>query len=293
MNNLKSHFGYDKRKRNGILFFAILLVICTLVIMMYNPEVHVEVSQEESLSVLAFQKEIDSLKIIEVERRKPKIFPFNPTLLTDFNGYKLGLSTEEIDRVVRFRESGKWLNSNAQFKEVSGISDSLLEVISPYFKWPKWLEEQKNNPKRNKTANKTWKTIAQKGALNSVSYNQLLALDGMTDDAASRVIRHRDQIGGYQVDFQIHSVYGVDKNVKRLILDNYTVKNKPVVHSIGVNKATASDLSTVPLLDFDLAKEVVDYRILHEGIKSLKELKDLEGMTDFKYDIIKLYLHID
>ncbi|WP_366519235.1 helix-hairpin-helix domain-containing protein [uncultured Dokdonia sp.] len=60
-----------------------------------------------------------------------------------------------------------------------------------------------------------------------------------------------------------------------------------------MNTATASDLSTVPLLNFDLAKEIVDYRILREGIKSIEELKNLEGMTDFKYDIISLYLHID
>lgn len=293
MKPLKSHFIYDKRKRSGILFFAILLIACLAIVSLYNPKPEVIVSKEEEEKVLAFQKEIDSLKEVEIERRKPKIYPFNPTLLTDFNGYKLGMTTEEIDKVVRFRESGKWFNSASEFQKVSGVSDSLLAVISPYFKWPKWLEEQRRNPKKKRTSSKkTWKTSEEKGKLNTLTYEKMILIEGVDEEAATKIIRHRDQLGGYQVDYQIYSVYGVSKDVKRAILNHYTVKNKPKVALLDVNTATASDLATVPLLDFDLAKEIVDYRILHEGISSLEELKDMEGMTDYKYDIIKLYLHI-
>ncbi|AWH74516.1 hypothetical protein DCS32_10200 [Dokdonia sp. Dokd-P16] len=293
MKSFKSHFIYDRRKRNGIFLFIAIIIACTTAIIFYTPETEVLISQEEDLEVLAFQKEIDSLKVIELEKRKPKIFPFNPTLLTDFNGYKLGMTTEEIDRVLRFRESGKWFDSTAQFQKVSGISDSLLAVMEPYFKWPKWIEEQKKSPKKKSRFKKKWKTEEEKGDLNSVTFEKLLAIDGVDEDVATKIIRHRDKTGGYLVDFQLYSVFGVDKILKRAILNEYTVKEKPVVTLVNVNTATASDLSTVPLLNFDLAKEIVDYRILREGVKSIEELKNLDGMTDFKYDIISLYLHID
>lgn len=294
MRLFKSHFVYDRRKRNGILFFAILCLACLGVIAVSKSLKDSPAAQpQEDARVLAFQKEIDSLKAIELERRKPKIYPFNPTLLTDYNGYKLGMSTEQIDRVVRFRESGKWFNSTAEFQQVSKVSDSLLAQISPYFKWPKWLEEQRKSPKKKDTYKKKWKTAEEKGMLNSLTYEDLLAIEGVDENAATAIIRHRDKVGGYQVDFQIYSVYGVDKSVKRLVLNHYTVKNKPEIRFVNVNTATASDLSTVPLLNFDLAKEIVDYRTLREGINSLEELKDLEGMTDFKYDIIALYLQIN
>ena len=292
MKSLKSHSIYNRRKRIGILLFAAIIGLCTMVMLWYNPKKDVNTSQEESAKVLAFQQEIDSLKAIEIENRKPKIYPFNPTLLTDFNGYKLGMSTEEIDRVIRFRESGKWFNSTAEFQRVSKVSDSLLAVIEPYFKWPKWMSEQKVKPSSTYTKKK-WKTAAEKGPLNQVTFDELVTIEGVDEDAATKIIEYREKIGGFQVDYQIHSTYGVTKDAKRAVLNHYTIKEKPTVNLINVNAATASDLSTVPLLNFDLAKEIVDYRTLREGIKSLKELKDLEGMTDFKYDIIKLYLHLD
>lgn len=293
MKSLKSHFIYDRRKRNGIFFFIAIIIACTATVIFYPSDADVQISQEEDLEVLAFQKEIDSLKLVEIEKRKPKIFPFNPTLLTDFNGYKLGMTTEEIDRVLRFRESGKWFDSAIQFQKVSGVSDSLLGVLEPYFKWPKWIEEQKHTPKKKFNSKRKWKTAEEKGDLNSVTFEKLLAIKGVDDNAASKVLRHLGKTGGYQVDFQIYSVFGVDKSIKRAILDEYTVKEKPAIVPLNVNTATASDLSTVPLLNFDLAKEIVDYRILREGVKSIEELKNLDGMTDFKYDIISLYLHID
>lgn len=293
MNNFKSHFIYDSRKRSGILLFAILIVGCMVTVGFYNPDAEIISSPGEEAKVRAFQREIDSLKAIEIANRKPKIFPFNPTLLTDFNGYKLGMSTEEVDRVIRFRESGKWFNSAAEFQRTSGISDSLLAVISPYFKWPKWLEEQRKNSTKKASHKKKWKTTEEKGKLNTLTYEEMIRLEGVDETAATKVIRHRDKIGGYQVDFQIYGVYGVSKEVKRAVLNHYTVKEKPAITYVVVNKASASDLSTVPSLNFELAKEIVDYRVLHEGIKSLEELKDIEGMTDYIYDIIKLYLHIN
>lgn len=293
MKSLKSHFIYDRRKRNGIFFFIAIIIACTATVIFYPSDADVHISQEEELEVLAFQEKIDSLKLVEIGKRKPKIFPFNPTLLTDFNGYKLGMTTEEIDRVLRFRESGKWFDSAIQFQKVSGVSDSLLGVLEPYFKWPKWIEERKHTPKKKFNSKRKWKTAEEKGDLNSVTFEKLLAIKGVDDNTASKVLRHLGKTGGYQLDFQIYSVFGVDKSIKRAILDEYTVKEKPAIVPVNVNTATASDLSTVPLLNFDLAKEIVDYRILREGVKSIEELKNLDGMTDFKYDIISLYLHID
>lgn len=291
MSSFKSHTIYHKSKRRGILVFAVLIIFCTVLVIYYQPDAPVSITEEEKARVLDFQAQIDSLKRIEVERRKPKIYPFNPTLLTDYNGYKLGMNVEEIDRVVRFRESGKWFNSAAEFQQVSKVSDSLLATITPYFKWPKWMSEKKQTSKY--PPKKKWKTAAEKGDLNNVDYQTLAALEGVGEDAATQIIQYRKRIGGFQVDYQIHSVYNVSKEIKRAVLNHYTIKERPQVTLVHVNTASASDLATVPLLNYDLAKEIVDYRTLREGINSLEELKDLEGMTDFKFDIIKLYLHIE
>ena len=272
------------------------MLLCILIIgvlsflFWYTPKEESIISTEEAMRVAHFQRKIDSLKQIEQERRKPKIYPFNPNFITDYRGYTLGMTIEEIDRLKRFRESDKWVNSVADFKKVTQVSDSLLAEISPYFKFPDWV----TNPKTVKSGNakKKWKTPEEKKDLNKISFEALMQLEGMEAEAAHKIIKHHEKLRGYLIDKQIYDVYGVPTKFKRKVLNQYTVKTKPTITLLDVNTSTASDLSTVPLLNFDLAKEIVDYRILREGIKSLEELKDLEGMTDYKFERIRLYLKV-
>ena len=124
MKTFKFQFLYDKQKRAGILFLIGLILAGISFLFWYDSQKEVIISQEEQLAVFSFQKEIDSLKVIEIENRKLKIFPFNPNYISDYRGYNLGMSVEEIDRLHRFRESGKWINSTADFKRVTKVSDS-------------------------------------------------------------------------------------------------------------------------------------------------------------------------
>ena len=288
MNNFKSHFFYDRQKRSGILVFIGVIIILMAITFLYKPTYDIAITEEEQKEVIAFQKQIDSLKRIALEEKKPKRYPFNPNYITDYKGYTLGMSIDEIDRLHRFRESGQWINSISDFKKVTKVSDSLLAVISPYFKFPDWITNPK--PQKRYTNTSKWKTFEEKQDLNKITLADLEKIEGVDIEAADKVVRHIQKIGGYQIDDQLYDVYGVTIKQKRAILNEYTVKEKPPVQYINVNTATASDLATVPLLNFDLAKEIVDYRILHEGIKSLDELSVLDGMTDYKLARIKLYL---
>ncbi|WP_299679626.1 helix-hairpin-helix domain-containing protein [uncultured Dokdonia sp.] len=290
MNNLKSHFFYDRQKRSGILVFIGIILILISISFWYQPSQDIAISEEEQLEVLAFQKQIDSLKVLAIENNKPKRYPFNPNYITDYKGYTLGMNLEEVDRLHRFRESGKWINSIADFKQVTKVSDSLLDIISPYFKFPDWVTNPK--PRKKYVHQPKWKTYDQKKDLNKITLDALLVIEGVDEVAADKILRHIRKIGGYQVDGQLYDVYGVSTKQKRAVLNEYTVKEKPTIHYINVNTATASDLATIPLLNFDLAKEIVDYRLLHEGVKTLEELSGLDGMTDYKFARIKLYLSV-
>ena len=290
MNTFKSHFFYDRQKRSGILVFIGLILILLSISFWYEPTHDVAISMEEQQEVMMFQNQIDSLKSIEVENRKPKRYPFNPNFITDYKGYILGMSTEEVDRLHRFRESGQWINSIPDFKKVTQVSDSLLATISPYFKFPDWVTNPK--PRQKYVSKPKWKTYEQKHDLNKITLEALLSIEGIDEVVGDKILRHLQKIGGYQIDNQLYDVYGVTTKQKRAVLNEYTVKEKPTVSYINVNTATASDLATISLLNFDLAKEIVDYRILHEGIRSLDELSQLDGMTDYKLARIKLYLSV-
>src|SRR5690606_17092386 len=130
---LKSHFTFKKKQRSGIVFllFLIIFLLCVYWLVDFSEEDVLDLSSAE---IVATQKELDSLRLVEIDNRKPKTYPFNPNYITDYRGYVLGMSNEEIDRLLQFRKEGNWVNSATDFQKVTGVSDSLLAVLSPYFK---------------------------------------------------------------------------------------------------------------------------------------------------------------
>ena len=291
MEKIKSHFVFNKSQRNGILL--LLFFISGYLVINY----YVDFSKENLLDinskeVIAIQKELDSLRTIEVESKKPKVFPFNPNFLTDFKGYTLGMSTEEIDRLLAFRKENKWINSVEDFKKVTKVSDSLLNKISPYFKFPDWV----TNPKlKNKYVKKRFKEkkFTQKIDLNLATQDQLEAVNGIGKAFSKRIIDYRNKLGGFTNDIQLYQVYGLDFQVANSILKEFTVKTPKEIIKMNLNSISASDISTIPSISFDIAKKIWEFRILNEGIKSFSELENIEGLTKRKLQGIQLYLKLE
>ena len=291
MEKIKSHFVFNKSQRNGILL--LLFFISGYLVINY----YVDFSKENLLDinskeVIAIQKELDSLRTIEVESKKSKVFPFNPNFLTDFKGYTLGMSTEEIDRLLAFRKENKWINSVEDFKKVTKVSDSLLNKISPYFKFPDWV----TNPKlKNKYVKKRFKEkkFTQKIDLNLATQGQLEGVNGIGKAFSKRIIEYRNKLGGFTNDIQLYQVYGLDFQVANSILKEFTVKTPKKIIKMALNSISASDIATVPSISFDIAKRIWEYRILNEGIKSFSELDNIEGLTKRKLQGIQLYLKLE
>ena len=96
MPSYRSHFTFTKKQRNGIFLLVIIIVILQIAIGTIDPPVE-DVSIDPEILAM-FNQEMDSLRKLELQERKPKIYPFNPNFITDHKGYSLGMSVEEIDR---------------------------------------------------------------------------------------------------------------------------------------------------------------------------------------------------
>ncbi|WP_445735850.1 ComEA family DNA-binding protein [Mariniflexile sp.] len=294
MNAFKSsHFTFSKSQRYGIfLLIAIIIILQCLYFFIDSPSEEISVNQTE---LTRFQKEIDSLRLVETEERKPKTHPFNPNYITDFKGASLGMANAEIDRLLNFRKQNKWINSVEQFQEVTKISDSLLHAISPYFKFPDWV----NNPTQKATTsnypfNNKSKTIAQKQDLNTATAQQLQKVNGVGDVLSDRIIKFRNKfVGGFIADVQLQDVYGLSPEVLERISEEFTVKTPKPVQQIHLNNASVDELVTVQHIDYNLARSIIEQRQLRDGFKSWDDLTKVKDFPLNKIDIIKLYLSLD
>jgi competence ComEA-like helix-hairpin-helix protein len=244
--------------------------------------------------LLKFQKEIDSLRLMEIEKRKPKIYAFNPNYITDHKGATLGMTNEEIDRLLAFRKQNNWINSAEQFQEVTKVSDSLLKVISPYFKFPEWVTNPVPKPEYKQAYNSSPKTFQQKQDLNKATAEELQKINGIGEVLSDRIIKFRNKFaGGFIDNVQLQDVYGLTPETIERINEAFIVKTPRPIKKIVLNEATVDELVTIQHIDYNLAFDIVEQRQLREGYKSFEELKKVKDFPINKIDIIKLYLLLD
>ncbi len=292
MKKFKSHFWYNKRQRNGILFLTGLILVVQFLYFFWEFD-----SGENSFSVdesITMQNRIDSLKAIA--NKKPKIFPFNPNFISDFKGYQLGLSPKEIDKLIAFRKTGAFVNSTKEFQEVTQINDSLLDAISPYFKFPEWVDFKKKT--ENKSINKKDKeqkpafNMAKKD-INTATEKDLQKINGIGEKLAKRIISYRDLLQGYSYDEQLFEVYYLDAETAQKVLQHFCVLEKPSINKLNLNKATFKEILHLPYIDYALTQRIFNYKREVNKIEKLEELKKIDSFPLEKFDRIALYLTIE
>lgn len=289
---------FTKNQRNGI--FQLLFLIIIIQCLFFFVDVSSEEIQVNQIQLEKFKKEVDSLKLVQIENSKPKIFPFNPNYVTDFKGYSLGMSNEEIDRLLQFRAQDKWINSARQFQDVTKISDSLLGVISPYFKFPDWVTNPKQRQNwvdysnQNKPSGFATKTYDQKIDLNKATAQQLQKVNGVGVKLSDNIIKQRSKfVGGFLSDVQLQDVYGLTPEVIERITNDFTVKTPRHIQKLNLNTATKAQLVTIQHIDYEIAHYIIEQRTLRDGYKSLDELVKVKAFPVNKIDIIKLYLTLE
>lgn len=291
MKNIKSHFKFTKGQRNGVFLLVLIIIMLQCIYVFVDfPSKDIAVNKSE---LAKFQNEIDSLKLVEIENNRPKIYPFNPNYITDYKGYTLGMSSNEIDRLLQYRELDKWINSTKQFQQVTKVSDSLLEEISPFFKFPEWVTNTTPKPTYN-FQNNSKKTFEQKADLNSATASQLQRVNGIGEKLSDRIIKFRSKFkGGFIADVQLQDVYGISPEVLERLFNEFTVKTPRQFDKINLNTASTEQLVTIQHIDYELAYEIINQRTLREGYKSLDELTKVKNFPIDKIEIIKLYLKLD
>ncbi|MFK7781124.1 ComEA family DNA-binding protein [Psychroserpens sp.] len=292
MKHIKSHFTFTKQQRSGI--FVLLLLILILQCVYFFVDFSSEEFQVNQHDLVQFRAEIDSLKQIKTQNNKPKVYPFNPNFITDYKGYTLGMSSEEIDRLHAFRKQNKWINSIKDFQRITLVSDSLLLKISPYFKFPDWVLNPKPKTQYSYSKNKSPKTFDQKLNLNTATAEQLKKINGIGDKLSERIVAYRKKIGGnFIADVQLQDVYGLSPEVVKRTLNEFTVKNTKPIQTLDLNTATINELVTIQYIDYEIAHNIIEERTLREGFKSLDQLTKVKDFPVKKIDIIKLYLTLN
>lgn len=284
---LKSYFQYSKSQRSGIFLLVLLCVICQFTFFYWDPSSE-NGEDSEKQKWIGLQAKVDSLKV-EKQNYIPKIYPFNPNFITDYKGSKLGMSIEEIDRLLNFRKTNQYVNSASEFQKVTQVSDSLLNAISPYFKFPDWVNKGKTNNFKP-FEKKTEKIIMLD--INLATKEDFIKIYGIGPALSDRILKQKELLGGFVSMKQMNDVWGLSPEVIENLNKHFMVASLPKIKKIDINNSSIKELMVFPYFKYSLAKAIVTYRSMNGDFKNFEDLTKINGFPSEKLDIIRLYLYL-
>ena len=291
--HFKDLLTFNREQRIGLVVLVAIIIILQLSYYFIDFSSSEKMTPEEE-KWLSMQTTIDSLKK-STEEYSYKIYPFNPNFITDFKGYKLGMSVKEIDRLLAFRKTGKFVNSAEEFQKVTQVSDSLLAVISPYFKFPDWVKNKKSYANQYqkydaRSFNKKEKKMVVLD-INQASKEDLMKIYGIGEAISDRILKQKEQLGGFVNMAQMEDIWGLSPEVVAELNKYFRITVIPEVRKIDINNESVKNLAKFPYFRYALAREIVTYRSMNNGIKSIEDLTKVQGFPVDKSKIIALYLN--
>lgn len=287
---MRPELSFSRSQRRGLLALGIVIAVLQLCFLAADFS-RTDVMSAEGRKWLSQQRSIDSVKKAMADE-KPKIYPFNPNFISDYKGYKMGMSVAELDRLFAFRKTGRYVNSGSEFQQVTQVSDSLLQKMSPYFKFPDWVGRRKKGsfPYRQNG----WKAKENKPEkpidINLATKEELMKVYGIGPALSERILKTREKFGGFVSMDQLELVWGLSPEVIAETRKKFTVLSVPQVKKTKINSATFKEMMQIPYFTYELTKETVTVRSMESGFKSVEDLTKIPGLPVEKIKIISLYL---
>ncbi|MDG1058009.1 MAG: helix-hairpin-helix domain-containing protein [Flavobacteriaceae bacterium] len=272
----KRSFAFRSFRTQRVAFFLFLVLI--------GFQIYLEnTAPEEAIDILVFdaalQEQIDSAKL---QKQQPRIFPFNPNYISLSKGYQLGLSLEEIKRLHRYRDTGKFINSVTAFEQITQVTPSWLKQYSPYFKFPDWVTAEVEKRKKPKAV--------EVKDLNTSTAADLTQVRGIGAVLSERIIKYRTRLQGFDELNQLFEVYGLDSLVVENVKRQFKIKTKPKRTKIPLAVVSLEALLRIPYLSKSEAKKIIGLRTRNQNL-TLKNLRSEPGFDSLKIERLALYLH--
>ncbi len=228
---------------------------------------------------------------IKTAERHIELKSFDPNTATENDLLGLGLDEKTVKILLKYREKGGSFRTKEDLKKVYGLSDIDFLRINSYVqiaeKQPIALESPKNGQN-----NEIIKKVASGGNvvidLNKSNLEDFLVLRGIGRTFATRIIEHRERLGGFSSLNQLKEVYGLPDSTLRFIVPMLRLSTSPH-RKIQINKSSVEEL-VHPYLSKKQAEAMVRYRVNHGNFKSTDDLKKTGVFTDIMIEKLQPYL---
>ena len=285
-------FPLDERR--GLLLLSLLVIAASLVLLWVEsgrrdavepPRDKDEVEEFRAFHIRTSSREAARHRRWQEERRRGRLFPFDPNTADSATLDALGLSRSAVRAIIHYRRAGGRFRTASDVARIYTLSPSDYRRIRPYISIPSSVTEPRT---RRSPVTRTFPAKLREGEsvdLNSCDTAVLMRVPGVGRVTAERIIKYGRLLGGYTAATQVREVYGMAEGAERYF---HVTAPRPV--TIDINKADFGALARHPYIGRKRAAEVMRLRRKYGLITSMAQLAFALGLGDEEREKLLPYL---
>ena len=309
---LKEYLTFSRKERIGILTIVAVIVAVWLspkILSGCKKQVPVDSSWISSVKKLEHKKEDNSPTTEENSNesvydrplnnndanQKAELFYFDPNAITVNEWKRLGLHDRTIHTIQNYLQKGGHFYKSSDLGKIYGLHADEYARLEPYIRIETTGREKEFSGYTKKELPGERPLVKSPDyrfiEINSADTTAFIALPGIGNKLALRIINFRDRLGGFYSVDQVGETYGLPDSTFQKIKQYLELKNTEV-KKININTATKDEMKAHPYLKWNLANAIVEYRTQHGNYSSLEDLKKITLVTEDIYNKIAPYLRL-
>jgi competence ComEA-like helix-hairpin-helix protein len=219
------------------------------------------------------------------------LFYFDPNTASEEDWKKLGIKEKTIHTIKNYLQKGGHFKSADDLEKVYGLNPGIAARLIPFVHIGEKENDQKESTPSRNYFTTTTKSVTAKIDINLADTAAWIALPGIGQKLASRMVNFRERLGGFYSVAQVGELYGLADSVFKKIKPFLFLGNA-VLHKFNINTATADEMKTHPYIKWNIAKAIVAYRDQHGVFQTLEGLKNISMIRDSVLEKMRPYIFV-
>lgn len=233
---------------------------------------------DSSIRKAAVRRGVQYIYNVETVRRK--LSAFDPNTADSTLLLSLGLQPWQVRSIYRYRAKGGIYRQPSDFARLYGLTVKQYKELLPYIHISDEYKPAAEVYGRTDAVRSGRDTLrypvklqpGQYVTLDDADTASLRKMPGIGRYYASRIVRYRNDLGGYVSVAQLSEIEGIPEAAL-----SYFRVTGGAVRKLNLNRLTLNELKHHPYINFYQARRIIDYRRLKgplHGIDDLRLLKD-------------------
>ena len=295
---IKELFYFPKSDRRAMIFLLAVVVLSAVVVgIMDKGGMSSQLARTDSLTAdssirkAAVRRGVQYNYNVETVRRK--LSAFDPNTADSTLLLSLGLQPWQVRSIYRYRAKGGIYRQPSDFARLYGLTVKQYKELLPYIHISDEYKPAAEVYGRTDAVRSGRDTLrypvklqpGQYVTLDDADTASLRKVPGIGRYYASRIVRYRNDLGGYVSVAQLSEIEGIPEAAL-----SYFRVTGGAVRKLNLNRLTLNELKHHPYINFYQARRIIDYRRLKGPLHSIDDLRLLKDFSQRDIERLRPYV---